>query len=620
MTDDPGGAGSLRCGRSLGRGGALPLAGSLRRTASYRIAASLLLGLVASTGCASLPDARAPIAVRGGPDADRVERPEQPAEYDVLVAEFALFEGKTEVARDAFLRAAAKDPESAYLQLRVGRLQAQLDELESALEYTERAVELEPDNEEARLFLARLHRIRRDLPGVERALRGADGAPVSAGAALLLFQVYVERGMVDRALVVAQDLVASDPENLGGQMALATAYERLGRPQEAEQAIRAALSHHPDRFVLYNRLARMYRAAGDREREIAVYREVLEARPYHYGTLVSLGEAQIAQNDLEGALETYAVINERYPEDLQSIRRRASLEFAAGRYAEAAARLEEALRRHPEQFELAYSLGQVLRGMGDDDAAREAFDRVGPQHPIYIEARMQIASIDEDAGDYASALVEVNRIRELRPNRALDYHAAALLAHLGDFDGAVALLQEILEEDPTDDEVLFQIGVLYGSEKRIDEAIAYMQEALVHNPNNAQALNYIGYTWAERGENLDEAEVLIRRALEQRPNDGYITDSLGWVYYMRALPLLASNEEQGRSYLEEARQQLYRAVELTGGDPVVSEHIGDVYRMLDEKERALEYYDEAVRMKHRPDEQPHLLDKREQLRRELESQ
>src|SRR5207247_1682915 len=78
------------------------------------------------------------------------------------------------------------------------------------------------------------------------------------------------------------------------------------------------------------------------------------------------------------------------------------------------------------------------------------------------------------------------------------------------------------------------------------------------------ALNYLGYTYAEMGVRLDEAEKLIRRALEIEPDDGFYVDSLGWVYYQRG------------DY-RRAVEHLERAVELAGDDPTVAEHLGDAY-------------------------------------------
>jgi len=550
-----------------------------------------------------------------------VVRPDLGVEYDVLVGELAIRDGDFVQARAAFERAVAKDPGAAALRFKLARITAQLDDADGAVRHAEAGLAIDPDNEAGRLFLGRLHRIRHDVPGVERALRDSEGRPVSGDAALLLNQVYLEQGRLEDALAVSRSLLEAEPENLGAYMALATVYERQGRFEEAEEVLRQALDLQPDRFVLYSRLARMRRARSDREGEIALYREVLAKHPGHYGTLISLGEAQITQNDLEGAIATYSEIVALFPDDVQAIRRLASLEYGAGRYEQSAQRLRDALREHPEHYEFAYSLGQVLRGLGRDDEALAVFEQVPASHPLYIEARMQIAVILEGEGRLQEALIEVDRLRTLRPERGLDFHAASLRVRAGDFEGGVALLERLLAETPDDDEVLYQLGVVHGLAKDTDAALRYMQRSLDANPDNAHALNYIGYTWAERGERLDEAEALIRRALELSPGDGYIADSLGWVYYMRARPLMGTERRaDGVVFLEKARDQLDLAAELTGGDPVVSEHLGDVYRLLDQKERALQYYLEAVEMDHREEEQPDLLQKLDQLRRELESE
>ena len=591
----------------------LGVAGRRRFAAALGVAA-----LAFSLACASTPGAGRRFRLPSAPPPSQVVRPDASADYDVLVGGMLLEDGKLVEARAAFERAAAKDPESAYLQRRLGTLAAQMDDLPGALAHAERAVELDPDDVESRIFLGRLYRIRRDAEGAERVLLVPDGQPVSAAAALLLYQVYLEQNRLPEALALVEELAEDDPEDLGAYMAIATVYERMDEPDQAEQVLRDALEHHPGRLVLYSRLARMRRAAGDAEGEAEIWREVLAERPHHYGTLVSLGEALIALNDLEGAIEVYIEIAEHYPDDHQALRRLAQLEFTAGRYEQAAARLTIALARSPERSEYAYSLGQVQRGMSEDDLALESFARVREDSPVYVEARIQIATIYEEREQYGLALEEVEGIRRLRTNRAFDFHVAALRARAGDFEGGVELLEQMLSANPDDDEVLYQLGVLYGSHQKVDQALDYMRATLERNPDNPQALNYIGYTLAERGENLDEAEDMIRRALAQRPSDGYIADSLGWVYYMRARPMVSAGRlEDAQALLELAREQLKLAAELTGGDPVVSEHLGDVHLLLDDKPTALEFYQEAVDLEYRVDEQPDLIEKLERLRGEL---
>jgi len=570
-----------------------------------------------SVGCASFPRADQPAK---GPSGTLV-RPELPVDYDVLVGEMALQDGDFESARDAFGRAIAKDSSSAYLERRLARILSQLEDLDGAIAHVERALVLEPADEESRLFLGYLYRLRRDVEAVREVLTDETGKPISERAALVLYQTFLEADRLDDALAVAEDLVARDPEALGGHMALATIYERMGRRDEAEGVLREALQLHPGRFVLYSRLARLERASGDREGEIAIYREALQQHPHHYGTLVSLGEALIAEDDLEAAIDVYAELVEHFPEDVKSLRRFASLEYAAGRPEQAALLLESAYARFPGHYELVYSLGQVRLGAGDQDGALEAFLLVPPQQAVYFEARSQVIAILEGRKEYARALREVQMLRLLRPSRILGFHTASLYQRSGDLESGVALLEAMLAENPKDDEVLYQLGVLYGMEKNSDKAIEYMSRALELNPNNAHALNYVGYSWAERGMNLDQAEEYIQRALAQRPNDGFIADSLGWVYYQRGRPLLGTHRsKEGVALLHQARDQLVLAAELTGGDPVVSEHLGDVYFLLDDKERAHYFYDEAVRLEYRVDEQPNLLEKLEELRRELGEQ
>jgi tetratricopeptide (TPR) repeat protein len=592
-----------------------------RRDARECLGVALALGWLVS-GCAAVPTSSSSNSsgASGSASLPRIVRPDAPASYDALVGELAAYDGQFLDARDAFLRASHKDPSSAFLHRRLARLSWKLENLEEAIVHASEALKLEPDDEQTRLFLARIHRIRLDLPAVEAVLLDEDGKPISSDAVLLLSQVYLERTRLAEALAVTRALVAERPDLLDSHMALATVYEHMGKREEAVATLRTAMILHPDRPILYSRLARMLRSMGDREAEVELYREVLKKRPNHYGTLVALGEAQIAGNDLNGALETYEVIVAAHPDDLQAIRRFASLEFAAARYERAAQRLEEALARYPQHFELAYSLGQVVRNLGEEERARELFERVPDYHPSYIEARLQLASIYEEREDYEAALVEIGRLRELRPSRAIDFHMAELLTRSDRFDEALELLEGLREEHPEDDEVLYQIGVTYGTARQLEEALEYMKLTLQKNPDNPHALNYIGYTLAERGENLEEAERMILRALDQRPDDGYIADSLGWVYYMRGLPMLGTQDAPaGIVYLERARDQLYHAAELTGGDPVISEHLGDVHMALNQRLRAYEFYQEAVRLEHRDDDQPDLLEKLEALRRELDS-
>jgi Flp pilus assembly protein TadD len=100
--------------------------------------------------------------------------------------------------------------------------------------------------------------------------------------------------------------------------------------------------------------------------------------------------------------------------------------------------------------------------------------------------------------------------------------------------------------------------------KQWQQAEADLQTALTLRPDEPSLLNFLGYSWIDRGENLPMARAMVERAVELRPRDGYIVDSLGWALYTLG------------DY-EAAVAKLERAVELKPGDPTINDHLGDAY-------------------------------------------
>jgi tetratricopeptide (TPR) repeat protein len=568
-------------------------------------------GVLALAACTTVT----PPGVRPSPDAPQ---PEASADYDVLVGEFAAREGQLLEARNAFLRAVEKDPESAYLHLRAAMLSARIEDLDLALLHTERAVELDPEHEPARILLARLLRHQGDILGVERALRGADGAPVSLRAGVLLVQLMLENQRRAEALGTATALVEAYPEEMSAYYALASVHEDAGDRGQVEAVVLQAIAAFPEEVALYTRLAQLRRAAGDVDGEIAAYRLLLERRPDHLGTLRMLAEVLVKQDDTEGAARVYEQALGYYPDELLLLQPLIGLDVQRGDLDRAAARLEEVVRRRPRDYELIYMLGLVHLERGEVDLGIAELQRIPPQHDAYRDASIRIAQLYEERGDFAQALAVIEELRVLHPDKRLDFYTAGLRVRSGDLRGGVSLMQEHLDANPDDPDALYQMGLVHDSARERDEAIRWMRASLERDPENAHALNYIGYTLAERGEDLDEAEALIRRALELAPEDGYITDSLGWVFYMRAVPLVRRGRiEDARTWILRALETLERAAALSGGDPVISEHLGDVHLLAGDKQRALGFYEQAVDLEPRPDEQPDLLDKLEALRAEL---
>jgi len=105
--------------------------------------------------------------------------------------------------------------------------------------------------------------------------------------------------------------------------------------------------------------------------------------------------------------------------------------------------------------------------------------------------------------------------------------------------------------------------------------------ALELQPNQPSVLNYLGYSWVDQGVNLVRAEAMIRNAVKQRPRDGYIVDSLGWVLYRLG-------------NLEGAVKALERAVQIRPEDPTINDHLGDIYWAIGRKREATFQWNRAL--------------------------
>jgi tetratricopeptide (TPR) repeat protein len=295
--------------------------------------------------------------------------------------------------------------------------------------------------------------------------------------------------------------------------------------------------------------------------------------------------------------------------------------YQAGRLDEAAREFEQVARDNPEILEVRYFLGAVYEEAGNDEAAEEVLRGVPPQSSRFAESRLLLSRILEDQGRFDEALAEARSVVAADPSQmSHQIYLAGLLQRSGDLEGATAIMTPLIESDPQNPELYYDLGVLYGEAGHEDEALGWMRRALDQDPSHPGALNYIGYTWAEKGVRLEEAEAMIRQALELKPEDGYITDSLGWVLYKRGLQRLAAGEVEGaQGDLAQAVLELERAMELTDpDDPVITRHLADAYRSVARLDDALRAYERALELDPDREDEADIRRQIELLRMELQ--
>ncbi len=143
------------------------------------------------------------------------------------------------------------------------------------------------------------------------------------------------------------------------------------------------------------------------------------------------------------------------------------------------------------------------------------------------------------------------------------------------------------------------IGVYQEQNGEWASGVDSMKKVISQDPKNASAMNFLGYLYAEKGVELDEAERLISLALKLKPDDGYYMDSLGWVFYQKG------------DYTK-ALDLLLKAAEKVPDEGIIYEHIGDVYLKLGNKDKAKDFYLKASLNKVEERDKPRLREKLKQ--------
>ncbi len=212
---------------------------------------------------------------------------------------------------------------------------------------------------------------------------------------------------------------------------------------------------------------------------------------------------------------------------------------------------------------------QLLERLDQYQLANDAYNRIPADDPAFHAAELGRADALRRSGDTEAAIEALRRLATLYPDQAgVHIGLGDLLRGEERYEEAnqaySAAIELIEDPEPGQWPVYFARGITFERTDQWQEAEADFRMALELSPDQPQVLNYLGYSLVEMKQNLDEALDMIERAVAGRPNDGYITDSLGWVFY-----------RLGR--YSEAVEVMERAAELTPVDPIVNDHLGDVY-------------------------------------------
>jgi len=232
--------------------------------------------------------------------------------------------------------------------------------------------------------------------------------------------------------------------------------------------------------------------------------------------------------------------------------------------------LQLALYLAPNHPLALLSLADLYESVKKPAMAIKVYERMPASSPLKRNAQIQLAT-NLDAADRSEEAIKI--LKGVTADDAQDIEAIMALGNIErgrkKFADCTETYSQGLAAIPEPNEktnwvYYYYRGICEERSKQWSKAEVDMRKALELQPEQPHVLNYLGYSWIDQGINLDEGMKMIKRAVEQRPDDGYIVDSLGWAYYRIG------------NY-DDAVKNLERAVELRPEDPTINDHLGDGY-------------------------------------------
>ena len=496
----------------------------------------------------------------------------------------------------AYYRAALKrDPKNselldrAFLSLVVG------GDIDEAVKLGERVAQADKNDRVSRLVLGVNGIKRKQYPAARKDLAQSIRGPITDLTATLLSSWAMTGAGDSKGAVAAIDKLAGpDWYAIFKDLHAGMIYDMANNQADAGKRLERAykLDSSALRVVeAYGSWLSRNRSAAEALRVFDAFDKVLPRHPLVVEAMNKLkaGEklAPLVSNAQAGAAEALyglgASLGRRGGEDLGLVYLQLALHLAPN---------------HPLAL---LSLADLYESIKKPDLAINVYERIPTTSPLYRNAAIQMASNLDSLERAGEAEKRLEGLIKQHPD---DSEAIVALGNIlrghKKFAECADVYSKGIASIPKPEKanwVIFYFrGICYERSKQWPKAEADLKKALDLFPEQPHVLNYLGYSWVDQGINLDEGMAMIKKSVQQRPDDGYIVDSLGWAYYRTG------------NY-EEAAKQLERAIELKPEDPTINDHLGDAYWRIGRTLEANFQWAHARDLKPEPEELPKIEEK-----------
>ncbi|NUM55970.1 MAG: tetratricopeptide repeat protein [Candidatus Hydrogenedentes bacterium] len=536
---------------------------------------ALLVAITVLTGCVT------------GAGVD-VQRPASEGEADAythfLAGVILERQGKAEAAIDEYQKAADLMPESYELNWRLLRTYIDSNEYAKAQKTCDRLLKADDDN--VRLWIV-MGTIQQELGNQEAASEAFERALALNPQNEEEFGWLIDAG--DRSMdwvtsiQVLEKLVELTPDKAEWQAALGMHLSRINDGDGARKAFERALQLKPEMNEIRLQLGLACLQLDADEAAVANLRAYLAATPESARAGELLAGALCRTGNYTEAVAELAKFEEARKQDAGL-----NLEYVYALLRAGQARTAADLTA-PEGTPILSTLFKAVARKHAGDPYRPLLDTLDEvEGDIDEECSGLLGTLlfffgEKDAGEYIISEMQALRSEGVASMRVDIVLARALMA-LERYAEAEEILAKVSEAHPDEKYPHLYLSTVYDELDRFRDAERHLRRCLELNPEDAEAMNNLAYLYAEKDTRLDEAEKLLKRALEITPNSGYYLDSLGWVYYRRG------DADKAIEYIRRA------IVAMDHDDAILRDHLGDAYLLKGDKRRAVAEWRRARRL------------------------
>ncbi|MBU1233623.1 MAG: tetratricopeptide repeat protein [Proteobacteria bacterium] len=484
-------------------------------------------------------------------------------------------------AQEAYEKALICDPDSRYVLRKLPLLLIKMGKYQGAAQWLRKIIADNPDDIQDRLLLARLDVRNNEIEeAIQLYKEIIELTPEDETVLLRLGFIYSQQNRYNEAEKTFRQALAQNHESLFAHLYLARLATQKGDYIGAATWYEKALDLNWSADLAIE-LAEFFGVLGKYDRVEALYRSVLEQTPDDEQASLGLVHTLLLQDREEDALQELRRLRElsQEPEHIDMIISR--LFLRSGKLDEAAEILEPIVQDN-ESSEAAYMLAVIRYEKKNFTQALEILQKILPDSDSYQDSiSLQVRILLEEKQEHqAIAMLKQILTDEVGNTPALYALLASLYMEQNQIEEGYKTIQDALNRYPDNEQLYFEYGLLLEQDGKQQQAIVSMEKVLELQPDHAEALNYLGYTWADNNVNLEKALQYIQQSLTLKPNNGFIRDSLGWVYF-----------RLGK--LDKAVEEILGALELEPDDPNIYEHLGDIYRAQGKNEDARKAYQKA---------------------------